>query len=609
MAPSSTKSKKPKLDEESFQKLLAAAFVVQEHQDQTRSANTTAQESFTQADKDFPARPPFSYVMEEIVATQHQIQTRRLQLQQSIDLITDRVRGITQADGAAIAVIEGRSDSLVYRTASGSSAPLLGKRIRLAKLLCAESVRNGTTLQCLDPAADFRVDPKICAARGIQSLIAVPVYRDESVAGALEVVFSKRNAFGDQDVRTCQVMAGMVTEALNRAAEMDLKKAIVDERATMLKALAQLKPQLQRLAETPDKTAQGQDSTLCPNCNKERPSGQQECPHCGTYVARSDANATNSQPDHPLGTTTPTAEIRNAPTPEKTSQPKMLKAPSKPLKLSEVSQAKVDETIEEDYAIPASVLDELEERLREYDPDRHVDSNDESVSLSDPQDPAELSVTEEENLSESQKTEIVEEFHQPPDAVSPTSELAIIPQTEITDSQNDDDAGKLRITPVAPEEAWASAFKTKAWLESITDRSTGATILRYLNRYRGEVYLAAAIIVVAFAVWWSVWGSGGTGRSATSLDAPTGTAKRRARPPEADLSLYERFLVAIGLAEAPPAPIYEGNPDTKVWVDLQTGLYYCPSSDLYGTTPKGRFTTQKDAQLDQFEPANRKACD
>ncbi|HEX3319896.1 MAG TPA: GAF domain-containing protein [Terriglobales bacterium] len=608
MAPASTKSKRPKLDEESFQKLLAAAFVVQEHQDQQRTEIPAEQESFDQPDKEFPTRPPFSYVMEEIVATQHQIQTRRLQLQQAIDLITDRVRGITQADGAAIALIEGRSDSLVYRTASGTSAPLLGKRTRLAKLLCAESVRNGTTLQCLEPAADFRIDSKICAARGVQSLIAVPVYRDESVAGALELVFSKRNAFGDQDVRTCQVMAGMVTEALNRAAEMDLKKAIVDERATMLKALAQLKPQLQRLAESPGKTAEGQDTTLCPNCNKERPPGQQECPHCGTSFARSDAEATNSRPDHPLSTTTPTTETRNASTSEKTSQPKMLKAPAKPLKLSEVSQSKVDETIEEDYAIPASVLDELEERLREYDPDRHVDDIDETLSVSDSQDPAELSAAEDDNLSEPQKPELLDESHESPDSVSSTSELALVPQTEITDSQNDD-AGKLRITPVAPEEAWASAFKTKAWLESITDRSTGATILRYLNRYRGEIYLAAAIVVVAFAVWWSVWGSGGTGRSATSIDSPTGTTKRRPRPPEADLSLYERFLVAIGLAEPPPAPIYEGNPDTKVWVDLQTGLYYCPNADLYGTTAKGRFTSQKDAQLDQFEPADRRACD
>jgi hypothetical protein len=52
-----------------------------------------------------------------------------------------------------------------------------------------------------------------------------------------------------------------------------------------------------------------------------------------------------------------------------------------------------------------------------------------------------------------------------------------------------------------------------------------------------------------------------------------------------------------------------GNPDVKVWVDLQTALYYCPGTDLYGSTPKGKYTTQGDAQQDQFEPAYRRPCD
>jgi hypothetical protein len=67
--------------------------------------------------------------------------------------------------------------------------------------------------------------------------------------------------------------------------------------------------------------------------------------------------------------------------------------------------------------------------------------------------------------------------------------------------------------------------------------------------------------------------------------------------------------VSLGLAEAPPAPTYLGNPNAPVWVDLHTALYYCSGSDLYGKTPGGKFTTQRDAQLDQFEPAARKTCD
>jgi hypothetical protein len=52
-----------------------------------------------------------------------------------------------------------------------------------------------------------------------------------------------------------------------------------------------------------------------------------------------------------------------------------------------------------------------------------------------------------------------------------------------------------------------------------------------------------------------------------------------------------------------------GDPNVKVWEDLQTALYYCPDADLYGNTAKGRFTTQSEAQQDAFDPAFRKPCD
>jgi hypothetical protein len=74
--------------------------------------------------------------------------------------------------------------------------------------------------------------------------------------------------------------------------------------------------------------------------------------------------------------------------------------------------------------------------------------------------------------------------------------------------------------------------------------------------------------------------------------------------------LFDKFLISIGLAEAPEAPpLDKGNPDVQVWVDLQTALYYCPGSDLYGKTPKGKLSSQRQAQLDQFEPAKLKACE
>src|SRR6185369_5474803 len=60
---------------------------------------------------------------------------------------------------------------------------------------------------------------------------------------------------------------------------------------------------------------------------------------------------------------------------------------------------------------------------------------------------------------------------------------------------------------------------------------------------------------------------------------------------EENVPFLRKFLVQNGLQSVPP-PVYQGNPDTKVWVDLHTAIYYCPGASLYGKTPKGKFARQ-----------------
>lgn len=50
------------------------------------------------------------------------------------------------------------------------------------------------------------------------------------------------------------------------------------------------------------------------------------------------------------------------------------------------------------------------------------------------------------------------------------------------------------------------------------------------------------------------------------------------------------------------------NAQVKVWVDLNTALYYCPGADAYGRTKTGRYLSQVDARLANFEPADRREC-
>ena len=118
----------------------------------------------------------------------------------------------------------------------------------------------------------------------------------------------------------------------------------------------------------------------------------------------------------------------------------------------------------------------------------------------------------------------------------------------------------------------------------------------WLSEHRGDISIAIAALLLLLAFLATGWRSAYRTVQASTFPVPS-------------LTFYERMLVGLGLAEPPPAPLAAGNPNAQVWVDVHTALYYCAGSELYGKTPGGQFTTQHDAQLDQFEPAARKNCE
>jgi hypothetical protein len=168
----------------------------------------------------------------------------------------------------------------------------------------------------------------------------------------------------------------------------------------------------------------------------------------------------------------------------------------------------------------------------------------------------------------------------------------------------------ITTVPAAPRQediVWKSAAKAQDFLESLGATPAPNALTRFWRSRRGDFYLALALVLVVAVIRWGIWTDNSV--VATGHGTTPGSAIHK-RSPDTDLSAFDKFLIALGLAEAPDQPAqYKGNPDTQVWVDLNTALYYCPGSDLYSKTPKGKLSSQRDAQLDHFEPANRKACD
>lgn len=73
---------------------------------------------------------------------------------------------------------------------------------------------------------------------------------------------------------------------------------------------------------------------------------------------------------------------------------------------------------------------------------------------------------------------------------------------------------------------------------------------------------------------------------------------------------FPQLAVVLHLAPAPEpvALLSAADAQIKVWADMRTALYYCPGSAFFGSTKSGHFMSQAEAQLGNFEPAERRAC-
>ena len=576
---------KPVPDEQTLGKLLEAAYVIQEHNREMQRLELrpgVKREQAKAGDKSYPVQNPSpkakspepaplpdnASTLAKIVQTQHQIQFRRLEFQTALKLIAERVCEMTNASGAAIAIIDGKNAH--YRAVFGRSTPVSGKIIALEKAMFAPCLNTGQVFRCGDANAEFLLDVDECKRRGIQSLIAVPVFHDGGVVGGLELYYASPNAFNEQNVHTCQLMAGLVAEALVREEEAAWKKSLASERAAMLEALEKLQPNLAALVEKPVTKNPSPPEKVSPSapvhsyckCGNQMMAEEQFCGQCGTPRA-GDYETSDMQ--------------------------------SKVASLWQMQESQKNETGSE------TAKTAFQRTGKKFDAHR-LDSS----------------------LAHSPGEQIPGPFTSsdlelPGEADEPVERPAPIASQEIAGVEDEDlpiEADELSAESPDRSEAlakphltrpadWSSAASARAFLERFVSSKRTGRLLQLWNAHRGDIYLGIAVILVACVIRWGLWSSHPVKATATPAAA---TATHRKPAPEPGLSFFDRVLIQLGLAEAPEPPEDKGNPGVQVWVDLRTALYYCPGTDLYGKTTQGKFTTQREAQLDQFEPAYRKAC-
>lgn len=586
-----TDKDKPPFDEETLEKVLQAAFLLQEHQQELQDLkqelaaqikteptppeviasnsadplNTVietheeeAPEKKVKQDNDAATLPAangiedYTRTLSYIAEIQGKIEAQDFDVNQAMRLITDELVDLAGAAGAAIGFIHGKT--VRYRAAAGFRTPPLGAFVPLDRAACRPCVRSAQPFRCLEVNQDRSVNQDEFRGRGISSFIAVPVFSENKVAGGLELYYSDPHAFTEQDVHTCQLMAALLTDALSRDRNFDPDEEPVPLSPDSDKSDVAAQTSVSEIKnDSADTSGPRPDVVECYRCGHSLFGDEQFCGQCG---------APRDQTPAPVDLQSKVASLwhRQANNDESES-------PDKPLSFGKLTnRSDLRSSPNSTTAVGLNILP------------AEVCANAPAIAtvVASEIDPASGSVVKSSPVLESE-----------PALETAPQESASTRSSRFVD--------------------WSSALSARDFLEQFAGNTRRRALLHFWNTRRGDIYLVVAIVLVAGVICWGLWPSH-PANVAPPPKATTTGPQPRTQPAAPELSLLDRMLVSIGLAEAPPVPVDRGNPAVQVWVDLHTALYYCPGADLYGKTSTGKYTTQREAQLDQFEPAYRKTC-
>ena len=544
---------KPALDESSFQQLLAAAYVVQQHNDGARAKD--------------PAQAT-SGVLSEIAEIQSLVRAGGLDLATAARLTTDRLQKITRADGVAIALITGGSLECVAET--GSAARSLASCFNSHSMVPTEGLKAGEFFQSNDAQKDIRLDQALCREAGVGSLIAAPIHRFDEFDGLIEVRWTRANAFQESDTRATRLMAGLISGLRERNARAE------ERRRSQLAAL-----ESKFISTTADDSRADQKTDSSWATISEAPeSGLRILP-----FETVDPVSAGAEPAQVEASALP-AECRVCGRqfgPEEAfcgqcSMPRVAGAPSEELQSKWASlwyMQQAHQTQQKEPPPTKPPLDSFPSAPQNIQP-RTISQK------AAPEISAEPAVRIWHVPEADTRREAAATPAQPHPFGSQRTEersLAIEPDTSFFDERFTQTSGTL---PAASPVADASEAEGSPDLL----QSTWQTVWARMHRRHATLALSAVGFLLLFLML-AVWPSS----------------------PNSQLTLFQSMLVKLGLAEVPThTPVLSGNPDVRVWVDVHTALYYCPGSDMYGKTPGGHFASQHDAQVDEFEPASRVAC-
>lgn len=181
-----------------------------------------------QADECCPdtSNPTFDISLEEIES--------EIAEQFHLRVILEEACLVTGATGAAIALARGKE--MICCATAGADAPDLGVCLDLHHGLSGTCIRTQQLQQCADTETDPRVDRQVCRDLGVRSLAVLPLLEGSELLGVFEVLSSRPNAFGQDELDSLQDLGKRILPARRQDAEVSVKMPL--ERAANFKEVA-----------------------------------------------------------------------------------------------------------------------------------------------------------------------------------------------------------------------------------------------------------------------------------------------------------------------------------------------------------------------------------
>jgi hypothetical protein len=190
----------------------------------------------------------------------------------TLEEITRSALHATGASGSALVLSD--AVGMSCRSSSGELAPPVGTRLNTDTGFTAMCVRTAEVVRCDDTKNDPRVDGSSCAQLGIRSILAVPIFSAQKVAGVLEVLSNEPNRFTDRHVNALKLLARLVETLVDYASQGDASASTLNS-----------EPEIQ---SNDSGTANSRQVKLtCLSCGHPNPPGSQFCNRCGVIMLSS----------------------------------------------------------------------------------------------------------------------------------------------------------------------------------------------------------------------------------------------------------------------------------------------------------------------------------